>query len=161
MSLATDHNPSSRARLCDEPARLCEGQRCTACGFQLWTHLATLEVSEVGLYDDSRFPGRLMVSLREHYEHLDEVPEDVSTAFMRDVRLCSLVLRRDLGAHRVNLAVLGNQEAHVHAHLIPRRSSDEPMPHNAPWQDPRPRTQMSVPQRDEVIGRLIAALTAD
>lgn len=151
MSLVTDpQSGSGRFRTASS------SRPCLTCGFELWIPLASLEASEVGLYNDERFPGRLLVSLRDHYDHFDDVPNDVATALLGDVRFCSWVLRRELGAGRVNFAILGNQESHVHAHLIPRRASDA-MPRSAPWQDPRPRKPMSDAQHEEVVGCLADA----
>lgn len=161
MSLATD--PEFLSSCADRRDRHGEVDRsiaCSTCGFALWIPIASLEVSDVGLYNDARFPGRLLVSLREHHDHLDEVPDTESAAFLRDVRLCSAVLRRSLGALRVNFAILGNQEPHVHAHLIPRNPRDEPLPSHAPWQDPRPRMDMPSPQCGQILDRLTAALAS-
>lgn len=115
---------------------------CPQCGFGLWTPLARLSVSDVGLYRDARFPGRLLLSIRDHYEHLDEAPVPVAIAFMKDIQAASRALRTAFDdVTRVNVSILGNAEPHVHAHLIPRRASD-PLPTKAPWEDPRPRAEL-------------------
>jgi diadenosine tetraphosphate (Ap4A) HIT family hydrolase len=73
-----------------------------------------MTVSRVGLYDDARFPGRLILSLDEHFEHLEDVPEDLANLFMRDIQLLTRGMRAALMVNRVNVAVLGNQDPHVH-----------------------------------------------
>jgi diadenosine tetraphosphate (Ap4A) HIT family hydrolase len=83
-----------------------------------------LKVSHAGLYDDARFPGRLIVSLDDHFEHFDEVAPRVMAEFMADLQRASLVLRKMGDVDRVNVAVLGNKDPHVHAHVIPRRVAD-------------------------------------
>lgn len=95
------------------------------------------------MYDDGRFPGRLIVSLNKHFDSVSEVPPRLFAKFMREVQGVSEVQMRALGADRVNLAILGNQEPHVHCHLIPRYFRVEPRPNRAPWEDPRPRSTMS------------------
>lgn len=104
---------------------------CAECGFALWNPVADLSVSAAGLYVDSRYPGRLIVSLNEHYEHYDAVPAELLNVFMEDVRRACAALR-SLGADRANVAILGNTEAHVHAHVIPRRNT-ESNSRRAPW----------------------------
>lgn len=111
-------------------------------------------MSDVGLYDDKRFPGRLLLSLRDHYDHLDEVPDGLLTDLTRDIKHVSRVLRDGLGADRVNVAVLGNLEPHVHAHVIPRYQAREPLPARAPWQDPRPLIKFATEELDRVISDL-------
>ena len=130
---------------------------CSDCGFELWHPLAALSVCDVGLYDDARFPGRMIVSLREHVEHLDEVRPDLLSRLMQDVVAASTVLRKTLGADRVNVAFLGNQVAHVHAHLIPRYGASEPMPTQAPWSDPRPTAKLGAQTRRDVQQQLATA----
>lgn len=112
---------------------------CSVCGFELWLPVTALSVCDVGIYNDARFHGRMIVSLREHAEHFDEVSRDIATCMLDDVSIASRVLRKTLGAHRVNVAILGNQAPHVHAHVIPRYGPSEPKPDASPWDDPRPR----------------------
>lgn len=102
------------------------------------------------MYDDGRFPGRLIVSLNKHFDSVSEVPPKLFAKFMREVQGVSEVQLRALGADRVNLAILGNQEPHVHCHLIPRYFRVEPRPDRAPWEDPRPRSTMSAAGYSEV-----------
>lgn len=120
------------------PGRTQASTQCAVCSFTLWHPISTLGVSTLGLYDDARFPGRTLVVLNEHHDHLDEVPPALAAAFVSDVQRVAGVLR-GLGASRANVAILGNQEPHVHAHVIPRRAHAEPLPHRSPWDDPRPR----------------------
>lgn len=115
---------------------------CSSCGFALWTPVARLSVSRVGLYDDARFPGRLIVSLNEHVEHFDQASPDVVSAFMSDLQAASLVLRKMANVERVNIAMLGNKEPHLHAHVIPRRVDDNNYG-VSPWENAAPYSKMS------------------
>jgi diadenosine tetraphosphate (Ap4A) HIT family hydrolase len=110
---------------------------CPQCGFELWKPIGAFEFSDLGLYDDARFPGRCILSLRPHYEQFDELPEHLRSAFMNEVAIASKAIRLATGANRVNMSILGNAEAHVHAHLIPRYPMDEERPNQSPWSDPR------------------------
>jgi diadenosine tetraphosphate (Ap4A) HIT family hydrolase len=107
---------------------------CSTCGFALWTPIVKLSVSHVGLYDDARFPGRLIVSLDEHVEHFDQADPGVLAAFVADLQLASVVLRKMGNVDRVNIAVLGNKDPHLHAHVIPRRVTDANFG-VAPWEN--------------------------
>lgn len=132
---------------------------CPSCSFELWHPIARLRNSRVGLYDDSRFPGRVIVSLDQHYDHLDEVPEVLLADFMADVARTSRVLRDCLEVPRVNVAILGNQERHVHAHLIPRDPTSDPLPSKSPWQDPRPRSLLDPIFHVQIVETLRARLS--
>jgi len=127
--------------------------RCRICGFELWVPIAGLSVSTVGLYDDARFPGRCLVALNEHYDHLEDVPESTASKLMNEMQAVGRALRATLNALHVNYAVLGNTHPHVHAHVIPRYA-DDPNPLRPPWEHPLPATALSRSQRDRIIGRL-------
>jgi diadenosine tetraphosphate (Ap4A) HIT family hydrolase len=127
---------------------------CEVCGFDLWLPLASLGVSELGLYSDSRFPGRSLLKLNGHWDSLEDLPDDVALEFLSDTRRSMAAIRRATGAERVNFAVLGNAVAHVHGHLIPRFPATESKPQSSPWDDPRPRTKLEGAQELELIGRI-------
>lgn len=112
---------------------------CEDCGFELFLPIQRMPNSRLGLYDDARFPGRCILSLRDHYEHLEDVPLDLSMRFMEVIQHCAAGIRRATGCDRVNVAILGNAVPHVHAHLIPRFGDREALPRKSPWDDPRTR----------------------
>ncbi len=131
-----------------------EYRACPECGFQLWNPITHLSASDVGFYDDARFPGRMIVALREHHEHLDLLPGTLGLVFMQDIKWCSSILREHVGATRVNVTVFGNKEPHVHAHVIPRFGEDEPLPGESPWLDPRQKTKLPDFQREVMVSLL-------
>ncbi|WP_435748741.1 HIT family protein [Microbacterium sp. PMB16] len=112
----------------------------------------------MGLYSDARFPGRCIVTLNEHAEHLEDLPPDTVSSFMINVAMASRALKIATGASRINVAVLGNQEGHVHAHLIPRYPDSEPLPHKAPWEDTRARGSLSADKESWFIEKISRAL---
>lgn len=121
---------------------------CSTCGFTLWIPVAALRVSQVGLYSDARFPGRLIVSLNDHVEHYDQTDPDSLSSFMSDLQDASLVLRKMSNVERVNIAILGNKEPHLHAHVIPRRIADGN--HGvSPWENAEPYSKLT--ESDRVI----------
>jgi diadenosine tetraphosphate (Ap4A) HIT family hydrolase len=124
---------------------------CIHCQFQLWNPISTLQFSAVGLYDDSRFPGRCIVLLDHHAENFEDLDEDIAAEFMKDVRAVAQALKAVTGSQRINIAILGNAEPHVHAHLIPRFPDNEDFPNSSPWDDPRPKTKLSGDERIALI----------
>lgn len=124
---------------------------CLTCGFQLWVPVAESGHSRLGVYSDARFPGRSILALKEHRDTLDSLPMDTLMGFMRDVQLASEAIRVSTGATRVNVAILGNRDSHVHAHLIPRFPALEMKPDCSPWDDPRKKE----PLASEVLSRVV------
>lgn len=110
---------------------------CRVCGFELHRPLAALQVSDVGLCDDGRYPGRVIVTARRHWAHLDEVEPVELAALMTDAQRAARALRSLPGVTRANVAIMGNREPHLHVHVIPRRATDA-HPDRAPWDDAPP-----------------------
>jgi diadenosine tetraphosphate (Ap4A) HIT family hydrolase len=123
---------------------------CGTCGFTLWRPLATLDVSTLGLYDDARFPGRCLLALHEHYEDLSAVPPALLSRFILDVRCAGAAITAAIGADRMNYAVLGNVEPHVHFHLIPRIFATDPIPRRPPWEHPAPVSPLASAELDGI-----------
>lgn len=127
---------------------------CNSCGFELYLPVAKLSVSSLGLYDDARFPGRSILLLDNHYDDMVSVPEDVLNSFMADAREAMQAIKKATGCSRVNFAVLGNREPHVHAHLIPRYPETEEFPDCSPWNDGREKAAMLVDERDVLMSKI-------
>lgn len=130
---------------------------CGECGFALWNPIEThhsLRAGDLGLYDDARFPGRSILRLREHATDLTQVSPVVLAAFMEDIQVAMRAIYLATGADRVNVAILGNEQPHVHAHLIPRYRSREQNPNRTPWDDPRPPQKLQPAAKDFAIARI-------
>ena len=110
---------------------------CDVCGFGLFLPITNLSVSRLGLYDDARFPGRCILTLNQHYDNMLDVPAEIMASFLEDARISIKAIMEATDCSRVNLAILGNRESHVHAHLVPRYPLKEEFPDCSPWNDPR------------------------
>jgi diadenosine tetraphosphate (Ap4A) HIT family hydrolase len=135
------------------------GYTCEHCRFSLWHPLVSLGVSTLGFYDDARFPGRCILVLNEHLEDFAEMPPALTNLFAADVQHAGRTLKRVTGAVRVNYAILGNKERHVHAHLIPRPPGD-PVPTRAPWEHPAPQSSLKPEELDRLKAAIRQALGA-
>lgn len=128
-----------------------ESVDCPICGFGLWLPIMRMTEAEIGLYSDSRFPGRCIVTMLDHFDHLSEVPAMKLVTFMEEIQFSVDAIKAATGCHRVNIAILGNAESHVHAHLVPRLPDQEPRPNKAPWEDPRKKEQLSSSEEERLI----------
>ncbi len=116
-----------------------------------------LEVSSLGLYDDARFPGRSLLALKEHHEDFAALAPELAARFIAEVQLVGRAMQRAFSPVRVNYALLGNAEAHVHFHLIPRYLSD-PVPRQAPWKHPEASSELPETRRLAVMQALRDAI---
>ena len=115
---------------------------CQQCGFELWEPIAQSQCTSLGLYNDDRFSGRCILSLNEHRDSLESLPMDTMVSFLRDAQIVMKAIRQATNAARVNIAILGNREPHLHAHLIPRFPENEQFPDCSPWNDLRPKRKL-------------------
>lgn len=131
---------------------------CSTCGFKLWLPVVRLRTSYLGLYDDARFPGRCLLVLTEHVEDLTALPQEVACDFLEDARDSARAIQSVTGSPRINYAILGNTESHLHWHLIPRRPDAEERPARPVWEDPRPVTPLDADEATRVVEQLRSTL---
>lgn len=117
--------------------------KCSTCAFELWLPITRLKVSTLGLNNDARFPGRCLLVLHEHHEDFGEIEEELASAFVSDARLAAQAIKAAIKVPRINYALLGNREPHIHFHLIPRGHPNDPIPQQAPWEHPQRQTKLS------------------
>lgn len=117
---------------------------CPACGFVVYIPVKAPSLGHtlLGLYSDGRFPGRCIVVLREHREHLELLEASQLQGLWSDCVRVGRAVKAITGAERINYAVLGNATAHMHVHIIPRHPSLEDLPTRSPWNDPRDAFEM-------------------
>lgn len=136
----------------------CAGYACSQCGFELWEPVRQLDVSFLGIYNDARFPGRAILVLNEHIDRWEDIPSSLLNAYVADSQKAMRAISKVTGADRVNLAVLGNTDPHVHFHLIPRYREGEPLPSKSPWNDPRSQGKLDRRALLELIAGVLEAL---
>lgn len=93
-------------------------------------HVCDLALSRVLLMNDSRFPWLILVPAREGLRDFDEVASEDKAAFYAEIEQASAVLRELTGAHKMNVAALGNMVPQLHVHVVAR------FPEDAAWPAP-------------------------
>jgi diadenosine tetraphosphate (Ap4A) HIT family hydrolase len=131
---------------------------CRSCGFELWNPVADLGTASLGIYNDSRFPGRSILRLNKHEDSLEDLDQRTTLAFISNIKKASTALRTATGCSRVNVAILGNRESHVHAHLVPRWPAREANPDQSPWNDPRVKSPLSADEIQILKRRILTKL---
>lgn len=95
----------------------------------------------------------MIVSLTDHVEHLDQADPELMADFIADIQQASLVLRKVGDVERVNVAMLGNKVPHLHAHVIPRRITDDN--HGvSPWEGAAPLVKLDEDEQAQVLDEL-------
>jgi diadenosine tetraphosphate (Ap4A) HIT family hydrolase len=76
------------------------------------------------------------------------------------MRLAGKALRDVMKVDRVNYALLGNAEPHLHWHLIPRSKELNPIPTKSPWNHPLERYPLDPGELREIRDELSQRLTS-
>jgi diadenosine tetraphosphate (Ap4A) HIT family hydrolase len=129
--------------------------------------VAALPRTFVVLGSNQGLPGWCVLVLREHREHLAELPREEQAAIFGEVARVAGAIRAvfsNSGVHagppRINYECLGNQVNHIHWHVIPRHA-DDPDPRNAVWGIPPEKMQgsMSDGEKLALIAKLRGAIS--
>lgn len=117
--------------------------------------LASLNLCDIRLMDDARFPWMILVPRRAAaIEILDLEPADQDMLW-NEIRVAAAALRTAYRPDKLNIGALGNQVAQLHVHVIARFRNDAAWP--APvWGSGRARRYG--PEREDRLRELKAAL---
>lgn len=114
-----------------------------------------LALCRVLLMNDSRFPWTILVPRRTGLRDFHEVARADKPTFHAELDLVSEVLKRLSGAHKMNVAALGNMVPQLHVHVIARFEGD------AAWPKPVWGQGEAVPYEPARAGELIESLRKD
>lgn len=78
--------------------------------------------------EEPDYPGFCRVIWKAHVREMSDLSATDRAHCMQVVFAVERVLRATLQPHKINLASLGNQVAHVHWHVIPRFTDDPHFP---------------------------------
>jgi diadenosine tetraphosphate (Ap4A) HIT family hydrolase len=111
------------------------------------------------LAEDQTWPGWSMLILKKHATELFELTSEERAAAMEEVARAAKVLKEVTSAKKMNLELLGNQEPHVHWHIVPRHEGDPGW--NRPiWAHAHPPKKLSPKEHDGMVTRLRRAIAA-
>lgn len=106
--------------------------------------ITELEESFVVLCDHQRYPGYLLLLLKTHHEHLNELPVEQQVRFFSDTVKAATAIQSVFAPARLNYELLGNTMPHLHWHVIPRYDWD-PEPGRPIWVRPAAERGVELP----------------
>lgn len=90
--------------------------------------VTTLELCEVRLMDDTRFPWLVLVPQRKDVSEVADLPAPERALLWQEVDRASAVLRLAVPCDKLNLGALGNIVRQLHVHVVARREGDAAWP---------------------------------
>jgi diadenosine tetraphosphate (Ap4A) HIT family hydrolase len=109
------------------------------------------------LNPDQLFRGYTFLTLKHHSEHLHLLPARVQKKFLDDMLHIATGLAKALNPDRLNYELLGNAQAHLHWHIVPRYTND-PMWGRPIWAGSRPRKRLTSEDYEQLKTSIQAAL---
>jgi diadenosine tetraphosphate (Ap4A) HIT family hydrolase len=94
--------------------------------------LGALELCQILLFDDARFPWLILVPARPALVEIIDLDAAGRQRLMEEVARAAEALRSATRCHKLNVAALGNQVRQLHVHLIARFETDAAWP-NPVW----------------------------
>ena len=107
------------------PAAMAPCELCTGTGGRVLWQDGRCRVVSV---PDGDYPGFCRVIWNTHARELTDLSAEDRDHLMGVVWATESAVRRVTGAHKINLASLGNVCPHVHWHVIPRHAEDAHFP---------------------------------
>lgn len=90
--------------------------------------VADIGLTEVRLMNDSRFPWLILVPKRPDVQEVFHLSPLDQTMLTFETNQIAETLQSVTGAHKMNVAALGNQVRQLHVHVIARFESDAAWP---------------------------------
>lgn len=139
------------------PCPFCELMPAIRAGQQ--EHIAELEESIVILAHDQFYPGYSILILKDHEEHLAQLPVERQARLWNEVACVASAMTQVVNPDRINFECLGNMVSHIHWHIVPRYA-DDPRKHEPIWLRPEAERlgTMSTDRRAEIAAQLRKAL---
>ncbi|MBM3225779.1 MAG: HIT family protein [Candidatus Tectomicrobia bacterium] len=110
------------------------------------------------LRPDQYYPGNTLVVAKTHATELYHLPLSESTQYYQDILRMARALALAFTPRKMNYALLGNTEAHLHWHLVPRYDWD-PNPQRPIAEYPHAPTVLTPQEYAETIAAIRRALT--
>lgn len=88
----------------------------------------TLEVSQLLLMNDARYPWLILVPQVSNMRDLHNLPAKQYQAVTQEITQVSEVLESIAQAHKMNVGALGNMVPQLHIHIIARQIDDAAWP---------------------------------
>lgn len=90
--------------------------------------IKSLDLSELLLMNDKRFPWFILVPRREKISEIFELSQDEQLKLWQEILHISKWMKKEFDAYKMNVATLGNVVSQLHVHIIARKKTDDAWP---------------------------------
>ncbi len=86
--------------------------------------IAEFEHSIFVVADHQFYPGYTLILYKQHLRDLHQLPPDVQAGLFRELMVATNAVVKTYQPDKINHLSLGNEQPHIHWHIIPRYLSD-------------------------------------
>lgn len=90
--------------------------------------LRDMTLCQIRLMNNALYPWLILVPRRAGLVEITDLPEAERLILLNEISFVSTALQKHTGAHKMNIAALGNQVRQLHLHVIARQPSDAAWP---------------------------------
>ncbi|MCC6741903.1 MAG: HIT family protein [Planctomycetia bacterium] len=105
------------------------------------------------LAEDQTWPGWSILIFKKHVTELFELSPAERAMAIEEVAEASRLLKVAFNATKMNVELLGNQEPHIHWHIVPRRN-DDPAWNRPIWSFAHAPVRLAPREHDAVVARI-------
>lgn len=87
--------------------------------------ICRLSVSTVFLLNEQEYRGRCVVALHAHHTELFQLSSDLLASYAKDVANVAQAVKHAFSAEKINYAVYGDIESHLHFHVVPKHRTSK------------------------------------
>jgi diadenosine tetraphosphate (Ap4A) HIT family hydrolase len=88
---------------------------------QFMIPICELEISDLFLYRDQSYYGRVLIALKEHEKEISDLNESEGAAFMRDLGKAARAVNAAVNPAKINYGMFSDKLAHLHCHIVPKQ----------------------------------------
>ena len=88
---------------------------------QFMIPICALEITDLFLYRDQTYYGRVLIALKEHGKEIADLSASEGAAFMRDLGKASRAVRATVAPAKINYGMFSDKLAHLHCHIVPKQ----------------------------------------
>lgn len=88
---------------------------------QFMIPICELEITDLFLYRDQTYYGRVLIALKEHGKEIADLTAEEGQAFMNDLGKASRAVKAVVSPAKINYGMFSDKLAHLHCHIVPKQ----------------------------------------
>lgn len=88
---------------------------------QFMIPICELEITDLFLYRDQTYYGRVLIALKEHGKEIADLSDEEGNAFINDLGKAARAVKAIADPEKINYGMFSDKLAHLHCHIVPKQ----------------------------------------